>query len=420
MAAFLGCIADDYTGAADLASMLVRSGLRTVQWFGHSLPPAGMEADAVVVALKTRSAAVEDAVAQSLEALRSLQRLGTRRFFFKYCSTFDSTESGNIGPVAEALMAALGTEQVPFCPAFPENGRTVYLGHLFVGSKLLNESGMEHHPRTPMTDPNIVRVLEQQSKHSVGLVPYHVVARGPAAIRECATAWRELNARLLICDTVCNQHLHDIAKAVADWPLATGSSAMGYWMAEAYREAGLPRAERYAPNLPEVRGPAAILAGSCSAATRRQVEAFKRRSPALALEPRSVLSGAAARAALDWATNRLKAGAVLIYSTMPPNELREVQQRFGETAAARAYEDCMGEIARGLVDAGVRRLVIAGGETAGAVIRSLGVRGLSIGPEIEPGVPWATSIDSQPMALALKSGNFGSDDFFSKALEMLP
>ncbi|MCI0348913.1 MAG: hypothetical protein L0Z53_05750, partial [Acidobacteriales bacterium] len=242
----------------------------------------------------------------------------------------------------------------------------------------------------------------------------------PQTIADCLAELRHENSRLLICDAIADEHLSDLARAVVHWPLVTGGSAMGYWLAEAYREAKLIDADRFVPHPPKITGLSAILAGSCSSATCRQVERFKQRKPALALELGSVLNGSAAAAALDWASNRVSNQAVLIHSTMPPDRLRAVQQEYGEIGAAQAVEQTMSKIARGLVDIGVRRLVIAGGETAGAVLQSLGVLGLSIGPQIEPGVPWTESLNKPSLALALKSGNFGSDDFFCRALEMLP
>jgi uncharacterized protein YgbK (DUF1537 family) len=420
MALLLGCIADDYTGATDLANMLVRAGLRTTLWFGTSPPPNNIPTDAIVIALKTRSVAAAEAVAQSTEALRTLQHFGATRFFFKYCSTFDSTPAGNIGPVAETLLEALGAEQTIFSPAFPENGRTVYLGHLFVGRQLLSESGMECHPLHPMNDSNLVRVLQRQSHEHVALIPIDAVSSGSQAIVDCCAIRRQQKARLLICDAITDEHLSHLAHAVVDWPLVTGSSAIAYWLVAAYRKANLLQLDRSPPRPPRATGLTAIVAGSCSMATCRQVEAFKSRRPALALDPRSVMNGSAARAALDWASDRLTTGPVLIYSTMPPANLRAVQHEFGESAAARAFEQTMFDLANGLVSLGVRRLIVAGGETAGAVIQSLRITGLSIGPEIEPGVPWTESLGDPSLALALKSGNFGSDDFFGKALEMLP
>jgi 3-dehydrotetronate 4-kinase len=420
MSVLLGCIADDYTGATDLANMLVRAGLRTTLWFDAAQLTNDLPADAVVVALKTRSLAPSQAVSQSLEALRALQQFGARRFFFKYCSTFDSTADGNIGPVAEALMDALGAEQTIFSPAFPENGRTVYLGHLFVGGQLLSESGMERHPLHPMTDANLLRVLQRQSQAKVALVPLDAISSGPQAVSDCCSELLRQQARLLICDAVADEHLSHLASAIVNWPLVTGSSAIAYWLAEAYRHAKLLESDRSLPQAPHATGLTAVISGSCSSATCRQVDAFKRSRPALALDPRSAMDGSAARAALDWASDRIAGGPVLIYSTMPPANLRQVQHEFGESAAAQAFERTMSDLAQGLVELGVRRLVIAGGETAGAVVQSLGVAGLSIGPEIEPGVPWTESLGEPSIALALKSGNFGSDDFFGKALEMLP
>ncbi len=414
---FLGCIADDSTGATDVAAMLAAGGMQTVQWFGPPQPAeVPDDVDALVVALKTRSAPRDEAVSQSLAALRALQGLGARRFLLKYCSTFDSTPEGNIGPVAEALMEALGAKQTIFCPAFPENGRTVYLGHLFVHGRPLNESGMEHHPLTPMTDPDLVRVLQRQARGSCGLLPYATVAQGSAAI---AQALKDLAGRgisLVVCDALDDHHLRNIARAVVDLPLVTGSAGMALGLPAAYREIGVLGAVPGPLALANVTGRSAILSGSCSLATQRQVAAFRRIHAARAIDVRAAMSGdGEAAAALAWATEHLSSGPVLLYSTAAPDELGNIQSQLGRDASAAAVERTMAAIAAGLVAAGVRRLIVAGGETAGAVIQRLGIRGLRIGPLIDPGVPWTQSVGEQPLALALKSGNFGSDDFFLKA-----
>ncbi len=420
MSLILGCIADDFTGATDLASMLVRAGLRTILLFGALRPPDGCQADAMVIALRTRSIAAKDAVAESKVALQSLRELGARRFYFKYCSTFDSTDTGNIGPVAEALVEMLGAEQTFFCPAFPENGRTVYLGHLFVGEQLLNESGMAHHPLTPMKDANLVRILRRQSTRKVGLLPFNVVSRGSHRITLRCAELRQQGAALVICDAITDEDLRELAHAAVDWPLVTGSSAMAYWLAEAYRDANLLNAQRFVPKPPNVTGLTSILAGSCSPASCRQVEAFQRIGPALCIEPKSAVNNTAADAILDWAHQRVTQGPILVYSSVHSDRLRETQREYGDIRIARAMENTFARVARGLVNLGIRRLVVAGGETAGAVVQSLGIAGLSLGPEIEPGIPWSESLGEPRLALALKSGNFGSDDFFQRALEMLP
>ena len=431
-AMLLGCIADDFTGATDLANTLTRRGMPCVQYNG--LPGPGEPAEALpgaVVALKTRSIPAEEAVAQSLAALEWLRAKGCRKLFFKYCSTFDSTERGNIGPVAEALMDALGADITVACPAGPENGRTVYRGHLFVSDKLLSDTGMRHHPLTPMTDSNLVAVLGRQSRGSVGLVPYEAVEAGPEAIRGALEGLRAAGQRLAIVDALTEGHLAAIGAATEALPLITGGSGLALGLPAVFRAQGALSAEpEEAPAAPE--GAAAVLSGSCSEATNRQVAAMRERGPSYRIDPAALAEdGNAVAAALDWARERLDGAPILLYATAPPERVAEVQAALGREKAGALVERAMGELARGLRQAGVRRLVVAGGETAGAVVGALGVRRLAIGPEIDPGVPWTFSRpapngegsegaeDQAPMALALKSGNFGGPDFFAKAFEVL-
>ncbi len=422
MSLLLGCIADDVTGATDLASMLVRGGMRTVQLLGVPRDPtAAPEVDAIVIALKSRTISPPAAVAQSLAALRWLRAAGARQFFFKYCSTFDSTPRGNIGPVADALLEELSADFTIACPAFPENGRTVCHGYLFVGHVLLSESGMKDHPLTPMTDANLVRVLGRQTKHPVSLVPYPEVDAGPAALIAAWERLRRESARYAIVDALTDRHLLDIGLACADLPLVTGGSGAALGLPESFRRRGLLGADVAADRLPRVAGHAAVLAGSCSPATLGQVAHMSRTHPALRIDPLRLARGEdVVGEALDWAAARLGTAPVLIYASAPPDEVRRVQAELGREAAGRLVEDAVARIARGLVAAGARRLVVAGGETAGAVAQALGVMGLRIGPSIDPGVPWTVSLEEPPLALALKSGNFGAPDFFLKAFERLP
>lgn len=423
MAVLLGCIADDFTGATDLASMLVRHGMATVQLIG--VPEDGIdpgEAQAVVVALKSRTIAAEEAIAQSLAALAWLRGRGAEQILFKYCSTFDSTERGNIGPVSEALLEALGADFTIACPALPENGRTVYLGHLFVGEQLLSETHMRHHPLTPMTDSNLVRVLQRQSKGPVGLVPYPVVERGPEAIRGRFADLRGAGIRQAIADAVSDRHLLTLGAAVADLPLVTGGSGIAMGLPENFRRKGLLAATEHADRLPHRPGREAILAGSCSAATLEQIERHRAAGrPTFILDPIGLADGGDdVERALAFAERHLDEGPVLIASSAPPDEVAKVQERLGRERAGAAIEAAMAAIAKGLVARGVRRLVVAGGETAGAVVGALGIKGLRIGPPIDPGVPWTTSLGEPPLALALKSGNFGAPDFFIKAFACAP
>ncbi|HJS87342.1 MAG TPA: 3-oxo-tetronate kinase [Acetobacteraceae bacterium] len=418
----LGAIADDFTGATDLASMLVRNGMRAVQLIGVPRPDdAPPDADAVVIALKSRTAPVRQAVDESLAALAWLREAGCRQFFFKYCSTFDSTDQGNIGPVGDALMSALGCGFALACPAFPANARSVYQGHLFVGSALLSESGMEHHPLTPMTDPNLVRVLGRQTKGTVGLVPFATVEQGAAAIHRAMAALTEQGHRWAIIDAVLDAHLRAIGEAADGQALVTGGSGVAMGLPENFRRAGLLHAHADPGALPTLEGAAAALAGSCSRATLGQLAAAGERIPVLQLDPLAEPDAGALRArALHWAEGRLGATPLVIAASAPPEKVAALQSRLGRDAAGALVEQALAAIAEALVTRGVRRLVVAGGETAGAIVARLGVRSLRIGTEIDPGVPWTYAEGSgPPMLLALKSGNFGARDFFLKAFAAL-
>lgn len=417
----LGCIADDFTGATDLCSMLVRNGMRTVQVIGVPETAAAPDADAVVVALKSRTAPVTDAVRESLAALDWLRRAGCRQFFFKYCSTFDSTEQGNIGPVADALLRALDDRFAPACPAFPTNARTVYQGHLFVGSHLLNESGMENHPLTPMKDANLVRVLARQTEGTVGLVPYATVEQGADAIRHAMTGLAEQGHRYAVVDAVSDRHLHAIGAAAAAHPLITGGSGVAMGLPENFRRAGLLPVLDDPGALDDVAGSAAVLAGSCSRATLAQIAVARDRVPTLQLDPLAAPDAAAlARTALDWAEQKLGRTPIVIAASAPPEKVAALQAKLGREQAGILVERALAEIAEALVTRGVRRVIVAGGETAGAVVSRLGVRSLRIGAEIDPGVPWTLAEGKgPPMLLALKSGNFGGPDFFLKAFAQL-
>lgn len=419
----LGVIADDFTGATDVASMLVRAGMRTVQVIGIPDGPAP-DADAVVVALKTRTIPAADAVRESLAALRWLQAAGMRQCYFKYCSTFDSTPAGNIGPVTEALTDALGAAFTIACPAFPENGRTVFRGHLFVGDELLSDSGMRHHPLTPMTDANLMRVLQAQSTRKVGLIRYDTIAQGADAVRErIATLQREGSA-IAIADATSNDDLRTLAAACADLPLLTAGSGLALGLPAVYAERGWLVPDARAAALDATVDRAAVLSGSCSLATNAQVQRWRDAGrPAFAVDPRELERGEPVAAqALAWAQAQGDA-AVLIYATASPGELQAVQAELGAMQAGALVETCLALIARGLVEAGVRRLVVAGGETSGAVVQALGAGRLRIGAAICPGVPWTQAegavlnppLDA-PLHLALKSGNFGGPDFFGEAL----
>ena len=416
--AVLGVIADDFTGATDIAGMLVKNGMRTIQTIG--LPAKGAipdDVDAVVVALKTRSIAAKEAIAQSLDALKALQAAGCKRFFFKYCSTFDSTDQGNIGPVGDALLDALGGKQAIYCPAFPENGRTIFFGHLFVGDLLLSDTHMRHHPLNPMTDSSLVRVLARQTRHKVGLVALKQVQAGSATLRAALDKLASEGVRHVIVDAVADTDLGIIGEAVGDDLLVTGGSGVALGLPAAYRRRGLLVHKSGADALPKVNGAAAVLAGSCSAATLGQIANFK--GAHLALDTDAICRGEpVGDTALAWAKDKLGNGPVLLSASDKPEAVKALQQKYGVEKSSHAIEKTMASLARGLVDAGVGRLVVAGGETSGAVVGALDVTALRIGPEIDPGVPWTASV-GKPLLLALKSGNFGAPDFFTKAFAKL-
>jgi uncharacterized protein YgbK (DUF1537 family) len=425
MAVLLGAIADDFTGATDLCNTLVRRGMRTVQLIDVPAADApAPDAEAVVVALKSRTIPAADAVAMSLDALAWLRRAGARQILFKYCSTFDSTDSGNIGPVADALLDALGTDFTLFCPAFPENGRTIFKGYLFVGDVLLSESGMRDHPLTPMRDPSLVRVLQRQTVGRVGLVPQVTVAAGPPAVHAAFAALRQSGVRHAIVDAIADRDLETIGEAAADLALITGGSGIALGLPENFRRQGLLGDASGADALPAVGGAAAVLSGSCSEATQAQVAYMAERAPNFTLDPIAAVDGRdIADEALAWAAQRLGDAPVLISATAAPDAVAAVQQRLGRERAGALVEKAMAQIAKGLVERGVRRFVVAGGETAGAVVQALGVKGLRIGRQIDPGVPWTVSLPGNlgepPLALALKSGNFGAPDFFLHAFDVL-
>ena len=414
-AILLGCIADDFTGATDLANNLVRAGMRVLQANGVPEGPLEAPVDAVVVALKSRTIPAADAVAQSLDALRWLQAQGAQQIYFKYCSTFDSTPAGNIGPVTEALMDALGCDFTIATPAFPDNGRTVVKGHLFVGDVLLNESGMQNHPLTPMTDPNLVRVLQAQCRaRKVGLIDHRTVAAGAPAIGERIADLRASGVGVAIVDALSNEDLLRLGPALHGLPLLTAGSGVAI---------GLPANWGLAPSsaasaLPAAQGLQAIVSGSCSQATQRQVAAFEASGGlAFAIDPLQAQAGAdLVGQALAWAREQMPRGPVLVYSTARPDSVRAVQGRLGVGEAGALVERLLAEVARGLVEVGAGQLVVAGGETSGACVQALGVTQMRIGPQIDPGVPWC---HGRGLHLALKSGNFGGDDFFRKAFQVL-
>ena len=420
MPLLLGCVADDFTGATDLASTLVKAGMRTVQLLG--VPRRDLQvpdSDAIVIALKSRSNAAQEAVMMSLAALDWLQKNGVKQYYFKYCSTFDSTDKGNIGPVADAMLDALGSKITVFNPAFPTNKRTVFKGHLFVGDELLSDSGMRHHPLNPMTDSSLVRVLERQSKYKVGLLQYDTIVRGSEAVRQELAQLSENGVRHIVLDAITDEHLMTLGEACADLALITGGSGMAMGLPANFVRSGALKAGS-SQSLPKVGGATAVLSGSCSVATQEQVAHMQAEHDVFQLDPMAIAEGRdVATEAVQWARPKLGDKPILIYSTAAPDQVGAVQSELGRENSGALIEETMGKIARELVAAGVRRLVVAGGETSGAVVSALGVEGLHIGQEIDPGVPWTFSIGEPTLALALKSGNFGTRDFFTKSFGLL-
>lgn len=414
----LGVIADDFTGATDIAGFLVANGLRTVQLNG--VPDAGLqvEADAVVVSLKTRSCPPEQAVSESLAALKWLQARNCPQFFFKYCSTFDSTPRGNIGPVTDALLDALGEDFTVICPVLPVNGRTIYNGYLFVNGIPLHESGMRHHPVTPMTDSNIMRVMEAQSRGKAGNVPSSVMDQGPEAVRAALAALKAEGVRYAVLDALNDAHLEVMGQAVADMKLVTGGSGLADGMARAWTDLRGDAAAAAAAGKP-VKGRAIVLSGSCSQMTNAQVAAYREAAPSLAVEVgRCISDPSYADELAAWAEAQPRDGlAPLVYATTPPDRLKELQSRFGAAEASEAVERTFGALAKRLEKAGFEQFIVAGGETSGIVTQSLGITGFAIGPQIAPGVPWVRAVGKN-LSLALKSGNFGQERFFFDAQQI--
>jgi 3-dehydrotetronate 4-kinase len=420
----LGCIADDYTGASDLANTLTRCGLRTVQTIGVPADNLDLpEVDAVVVSLKSRSIEAGLAVSRSRAAEKWLRGRGARHVLFKICSTFDSTDAGNIGPVMDALRADSGDPIVLVTPAFPETGRTVYQGNLFVGSVPLNESPLRDHPLNPMHDSNLVRVLARQSQTKVGLVDLADMARGPGAVRARLADLSNRGFGAAIADAVFERDLETLGTVALEHRVSVGASGIGLGLARALLASGQVKSN--APNAMSdapVGGAAACLAGSCSQATLQQIANAEAAMPVLHLDPDQAVAGKdEARRALAWARDRLKQGPILIASSSKPDEVAALQARHGRDTAGHAIEQAMADIAAGLVQSGVRRLVVAGGETSGAVVDRLRIPGFLVGAEIAAGVPVLRAVGASEgsMLLALKSGNFGGPEFFGDALKLM-
>jgi len=419
----LGCIADDFTGATDLANNLVRSGMRVMQTFGVPTAPLSSDVDAVVVALKSRTIPAAEAIAQSLAALYWLQAQGAEQIYFKYCSTFDSTPEGNIGPVTEALMEALNCKFTIATPAFPDNGRTVFKGYLFAGAVLLNESGMQNHPLTPMTDANLVRVMQAQTQRKVGLIDHTVMAKGSQAIVEKIQELQADGVGVAIVDATSNADLKTLGPALKDMPLVTAGSGVAIGLPANW---GIEASEKAAA-LPAPSGYQAIVSGSCSLATQGQVAHFiASGQPGWQFKPLDWSTQdvpaqikADVAAALAWAKPLLAQGPVLVYATTDADTLQKVQAKFGREQAGEWMESALAQLCLGLQALGVKQWVVAGGETSGACVQALNIAQMQIGPQIDPGVPWCFAPQHAAGHLTLKSGNFGTPDFFTKALKVL-
>ena len=420
MSTVLGCIADDFTGATDLAGLLARSGARVSLRIGVPEGPPSDVAPFEVIALKSRTAPVAEAVAETQAALSWLQAAGAQRFFWKYCSTFDSTAEGNIGPVAEALMAALGTDQTIYCPAFPENGRSIFMGNLFVGQQPLAESPMKDHPLTPMRDSNLMRLLAPQVRKPVGLADRLTVAQGPVALRGALDQLRAEGVAHVVVDAVANADLEIIAETCRDMPLLTGGSAVAMPLPALFVKDGLLEADALTVEVPQVAARSVVLSGSCSDMTNRQVAAYRASgAPAYQLDPLA-LSETGEGPVLEWLAAQDLGAAPLIYATADPASVKAAQEKFGAAVVGERIEQTLAACAVAARDAGARRIIVAGGETSGAVTKALGVSQLDIGTEIAPGVPWTfCTSGGHRIALTLKSGNFGRESFFDDAQKVL-
>ncbi|WP_342755499.1 3-oxo-tetronate kinase [Pantoea sp. MBD-2R] len=414
----LGVIADDFTGATDIASFLVQNGLSTLQFNGVPQQHDAPTTQAIVISLKTRSCGIEQAVQQSLAALKWLQEQGCDRFYFKYCSTFDSTEKGNIGPVTDALLAELGETQTAICPALPVNGRTVYLGHLFVGEQLLSDSGMRHHPVTPMTDSNLLRLMEKQATGKAGLISAAVLDQGARAVAKKLAELKNQGVNYVVLDTLNEQHLLTQGEALADMRLVTGGSGLAIGLARQWATGNGARGEAEAAGRPQGER-AVVISGSCSQMTNKQVNAYRQQAPSQEVDVARCLdldkAGDYAQQLCDWvAANSDQPLAPLLYATADAQALQAIQQQYGAQRSSEAVENLFSAVTRELKRRGWQRFIVAGGETSGVVAQSLDVTAFHIGPSVSPGVPWVRDID-QPLSLVLKSGNFGDEQFFRRA-----
>ncbi|MEN5016367.1 3-oxo-tetronate kinase [Erwinia sp. Eh17-17] len=412
----LGVIADDFTGATDIASFLVQNGMSTVQVNGVPARSLTLQADAIVVSLKSRSCAADKAVSDALQALSWLQQQGCERFYFKYCSTFDSTPRGNIGPVTDALLAALGETLTIISPSLPVNGRTVYQGHLFVMDQLLSDSGMRHHPVTPMTDSNLLRLMEAQASGKAGLINSQTLDRGAAAVSVALDELAQQGVRYVVLDALSEQHLLTQGEALRDMRLVTGGSGLAIGLAQQWASAGHDSREAQIAGAPQGQR-AVVLSGSCSTMTNRQVARYRQQAASCAVDVERALQERDhyARELGDWvAAHQQDALAPMLFATADPDSLQRIQQQYGAERSSEAIEQLFAAVVQDLQQRGWQRFIVAGGETSGVVAQTLGIDAFHIGPAISPGVPWVRAV-SQPVSLALKSGNFGDENFFARA-----
>ncbi len=408
----LGCIGDDFTGSSDIANTLSKQGMRVTQYTGIPNGDAEQWVEAGVVSLKSRTIKPEDAIAQSLEAARWLKSQGCKQIFFKYCSTFDSTREGNIGPVAEALADYLGEDQVVFCPAFPATGRSIYQGHLFVNDTLLSESGMKDHPLTPMSDSDLRRWLGYQTDWAVKHVSYSDVLGGSETV---ADRMKQQAPAFYIADAIRDEDLEVLGRALKDRTLITGGSGLALGLPENYRQDGLIGVSE--TNWTKLEGKAVLLSGSCSVATRGQVAHYKAQYPSQELTAEDIFTGIKSVSSVcDWVLEQQD--VPLVYTSADPEVVKAAQEKYGQELIADKIETFMGDVASELLKRGVNCIITAGGETSGAVVKALDIKVMEIGPEIAAGVPALRDCDRE-LVLALKSGNFGKETFFEDALSVL-
>ncbi len=411
----LGVIADDFTGATDIAGFLVENGMRTVQLNGIPTTEIDVNADAVVISLKSRSCPVDEAIKDSVSALQWLQEQGCQQFYFKYCSTFDSTSEGNIGPVTDALLAELGEDFTIVCPALPVNGRTVYNGHLFVFEELLSDSGMRNHPVTPMTDSSLIRMMNAQSKGTTGLVNFQTIEQGAQAVTQRFTELKEQGHRYAVVDAFNAPHLVTLGQAAKTLKLVTGGSGLAAGLAKNWAEQLEDQSDAKQAGNP-VKAPTVVFSGSCSVMTNQQVSVYKQQAPNFAIDVETCLTNEDySDVVFDWVMTNIESEfAPLVYATADATALKAIQEQYGAQASSHAVEQFFSQLAVKLQSNGVKNFIVAGGETSGVVTQSLKVKGFHIGPQIAPGVPWVKSVEGE-LSLALKSGNFGDENFFAKA-----